>query len=621
MSNFNHGISWHILARNREFARIHQELKGERNRSYRLNAIDNYQTVLDILLSHQELEVDRMELIDLIDLIKLLGAKTYADLCAKTYTESNSNTKISVPMKPIEIIDTNSHVNNSLDQKSLSVHTSKRDTENKETEITELDVLKIMQENINNICVPNELKLRKKHLIQSGVCEEAIRRCKHLETDTIAYEENYTTEIVCCVGRDGFYNVNTVYFDIMIGKGQSGTIYASHNLYDDERSNEHDISDVVKIIKTVGKTLSSIENEINIHHDVGIAHSSAIVDDHYYIFMKYGGIPLSSLPKNIPLSLKKKIGLELLREFHKIHFNHIFHRDVKPDNVLVLIYTDSNNIISVKVTICDYGNSCYMRDTNYDFVGSPAYQPHEFHSLNRAPYSIQTEGYGIGILLANIFSEGDFDKYQSTKDRHDDYLPSDIKKAFPDLFLDDDSFNKLKIRDICLYTFIKFIHFLCNENVNQRPIFKNYEIIIKKLESFVLTNNITNNTNNTTTCSDSTSTFKDALTSKESSDKKEKLKYSINGFLSAISGSHDNKHDGVYPGTIMSPRVSPCQSPRKSITSISSGSPKKSPANSPKKGVSNPSFSPRHEKKTILTTRRVCSASSVDPSMYDDKKK
>lgn len=563
----------HIYAINHDIDKICYELREDKDHSHRLNIINNNQTILDILLKYHNPNKDAL---DLMELIRLLGGKTYEELS-------------------VECVNALIHHNN---------------------EMTELEALEWIEEKIDNICLIDDLKTRKKTLLQSSVSYDAIKKIKASDNKPIFYEENYSIGIICYVGSDGFYKINSIYLDIIIGKGQFGTIYVTHDLYDDN----YGVSDIVKVIKITGQPPDMIENEMNIHTDIG--YHCVMTDEYYYIFMKYGGVPLSCLPINIPVSLKKKIGLSLLEEFHNIHYNHILHRDVKPDNVLVLIYTDhtreidgtTNVVISAKVTICDYGNACYMRDTDYDFVGSPAYLPHEFHSSNRSPYSIQTESYSIGILLGNLFSRNDFDKYQSTKDRHDDYLPSDIQKAYPDLFLNDDNFNRLKVSDPCLYTFIKFIHFLCNENKNQRPIFKHYVVIIKKLDTFI---NFNKNTN-----SDS---FKDTITGRD------KFKNSISGFIGVFSGSHDN----VDIPPIISPRqysprqysprqYSPRQhsprqySPRKSTIIVH---PLKKSGNSLKKAASNGGFSRKTENlRTIMAERRTKSESSAEHILTDNAK-
>jgi serine/threonine protein kinase len=529
----------HTCARNCDYDRLLKELKEIQNYSNELNIIDNKQTVLDIILSDFEPTLD---LADLIEYVKILGGKTYSDI------------KTSL-----------------LDR----------------IEMTEQEAFNMMQKNMENKCFTEALKIRKKILVQSYIYDKAVQKCKNNNNATIVYEVDFATRVVCHVGLNGFYNVNIIYSDIIIGKGQEGTIYASHNLLDDN----YDKINVAKIIKITPGSKLKIDNEIDMIFNCEIGYDNTFTDEYYYIFMKYGGVSLAHLPKHIPLILKKKIGISLLKEFHKLHYNHILHRDVKPDNVLILLHMNNDNSFSVEITICDYGNSCYMRDSDQDFVGSPAYQPHEFHLLNRPIYSIQTEGYGIGILLCNLFSNEDYDFYQSKKDRLDDYLASDVQNAFPDLFPDDEYFTKIKNADICLYIFIKTIHSLCNENINNRPIFKNYKVFIEKLEKLIFSNKYT-----------LAVTFSNDVHNVRDTDIKEKKRYTINGFFSALSGSD---------GTTSSPKMSPNQSPKK-VNSVTY---------SPKK-TNGTVLAPRSDRggKKLVASRRTRSASSAEQVRRHEEK-
>ena len=389
----------HKLAWEREWDKLRHELKEIRDYSAQLNSLDNGLTVLDIILTY---EPDA----DLIVLLELLGAKT-------CLTSANF------------LIGPN----------DLSVE----------------DTLKQIQQLIENKIPINELKIRMKNLKNTTVREIFIQKCKTSEVKKVIEMLNDKTEIICYLSESttpNNYKIFVIYLDLCIGTGQWGSIYVTQEILPDYSDSEINVVKIMKMSKNQA-VIEKIENEITITNSIGPGMGYIYSREFHYLFMKYGGIPLSALPKNTPLILKKKISVGILRAFYDIHFNNIYHRDIKPDNVLVLInYTgliskkkasdtsrksysstspsssssplmrssDSELPIGrtllhselpvgrtslrselhsdVKVTVCDYGDSCYMRDQNQVFMGTPSYQPPEAHKSNedRPIYSIQTEG-------------------------------------------------------------------------------------------------------------------------------------------------------------------------------------------------------------------------------------
>ena len=220
------------------------------------------------------------------------------------------------------------------------------------------------------------------------------------------------------------------------------------------------------------------------------------------------------------------------------------------------------------------------------------------------------------FYLETSFSTGNFNDFQLKKDRFAEYLPSDVKNAFGDLFPNEEFLRGIKIVDPVLHSLIQFMHLLCHENVNMRPILKNYKELIEKLEKLDVGYRLPS-----VTFMDQSNEQSMSL-NQSTGELKSKRKYSINGFLSVISNSHDNI-DLEKNSFKKSPSMSPGHSPRHSSRSHSPKiSPINSPSQSPKRDSSSIKNSPKKETypKSSLASRRTRSASTAEQIRRDEKK-
>jgi serine/threonine protein kinase len=60
-------------------------------------------------------------------------------------------------------------------------------------------------------------------------------------------------------------------------------------------------------------------------------------------------------PEGLPYEQVKSLAFQLLQGVEKIHKAKIFHRDLKPDNILVKLYSETDEVS--ELTVIDFGIS------------------------------------------------------------------------------------------------------------------------------------------------------------------------------------------------------------------------------------------------------------------------
>ena len=126
-------------------------------------------------------------------------------------------------------------------------------------------------------------------------------------------------------------------------------------------------------------------------------------------FAEYGSIQdlIKKQPNGIEMKMRIKLMLDCAKGIHYLHENGILHRDIKPDNFLV-ISLDSNVKVNAKLT--DFGSSrnINMLITNISFtkgIGSPKYMAPEI--LNREHYKKPADVYSFAVTMLEILLWGD----------------------------------------------------------------------------------------------------------------------------------------------------------------------------------------------------------------------
>lgn len=119
------------------------------------------------------------------------------------------------------------------------------------------------------------------------------------------------------------------------------------------------------------------------------------------------GVPLDKALKvtggKLPLPLALKLFSELLTAFQVIHENNIIHRDVKPENILLVAAAQPGTPEkSLAVKIIDFGISNRADDTAFSIEGTPQYiAPEVWDKKINTPLS---DIYSLGILFFELLT-------------------------------------------------------------------------------------------------------------------------------------------------------------------------------------------------------------------------
>jgi serine/threonine protein kinase len=121
-------------------------------------------------------------------------------------------------------------------------------------------------------------------------------------------------------------------------------------------------------------------------------------------FCPLGSLAVLIKKEELNTAIKMKYALGCARGMQFLHANHIMHRDLKTDNLLV-VSKDPSSSVHVKLT--DFGASRLVSDegaaTYTKGVGTANYMPPEI--LNNQAYSSKADVYSFALVVWSIFSQ------------------------------------------------------------------------------------------------------------------------------------------------------------------------------------------------------------------------
>eukprot|EP01118_Nematostelium_gracile_P013217 TRINITY_DN4967_c0_g1_i1.p1 TRINITY_DN4967_c0_g1~~TRINITY_DN4967_c0_g1_i1.p1 ORF type:complete len:590 (-),score=106.56 TRINITY_DN4967_c0_g1_i1:129-1757(-) len=209
-----------------------------------------------------------------------------------------------------------------------------------------------------------------------------------------------------------------------------------------EKTDDMDLEDVKVIRKEILVCLA-----LNHPHIVTFMGASVTVGQPITILMEY--VVYGSLTKllkdNIPsIKFKTKLALDVAKGIAFLHSSHIYHRDIKPDNVLV-VSDDPNTPVNLKITDFGTANTTLTRTSNRmdptysglsnaptgkdeddesSATGTLVYSAPEVFSPNLQYPVDKTDVYSFAVLLLQIFTQ----KVPFTEHPFDQFSKWDIQR-------------------------------------------------------------------------------------------------------------------------------------------------------------------------------------------------
>ncbi|ELP90542.1 tyrosine kinase, putative, partial [Entamoeba invadens IP1] len=164
---------------------------------------------------------------------------------------------------------------------------------------------------------------------------------------------------------------------------------------------ESEIDEFEKEVQMLDKFRS--EHIVHFYGAVFVSHKICIVTE----FAKHGSL-MDLIKKtnqcNVEKRTRVKIGTDAARGIQYLHRNGILHRDIKPDNILV-VSMDWNDSIFGKLTDFGSARNVNMLMTNMTFtkgIGTPIYMAPEI--LNQEKYKKEADIFSFGVTLYECLS-------------------------------------------------------------------------------------------------------------------------------------------------------------------------------------------------------------------------
>jgi serine/threonine-protein kinase len=195
-----------------------------------------------------------------------------------------------------------------------------------------------------------------------------------------------------------------------LGKGGMGVVYKAHDRQlDDEVALKVLRPDVLKDDPTL---LERFKQEIKLarritHRSVLRTHDFGEADGTPYISMEFlEGVTLKDLLRNkgaLPIGVGLRIAKQMCQGLDAAHRQGVVHRDIKPQNMLILPETGELKIMDfgiARAAKLKQGESGLT--TAGTVMGTPDYMPPE--QAQGAPADFRSDIYSLGVVLFEVFT-------------------------------------------------------------------------------------------------------------------------------------------------------------------------------------------------------------------------
>lgn len=243
--------------------------------------------------------------------------------------------------------------------------------------------------------------------------------------------------------------------DKMLGVGSFGTTYRAYVL-DERRKKKWGDLVVIKIPHNKEKEMILIE-ELNLNHRLSDLSSENLVkylgferfDEKYVMVMEFidgeslrdiiGGI---GHQRQIDIKEALKISKQICKGLIEIHSCHIFHRDIKPDNIMI---ARPNNVVKIS----DFGISTVIKSAELASTtsGTIVYMPKEL--LKGKGGAFYSDIYSLGVTIYEMvtgqlpFEGENYDELINNICNKEPIEPKAINSSI------DDTLNSIIIKSLC----------------------------------------------------------------------------------------------------------------------------------------------------------------------------
>src|SRR5438552_11905621 len=201
-------------------------------------------------------------------------------------------------------------------------------------------------------------------------------------------------------------------YDILstLGKGGMGVVYRAH-----DRQLDEDVALKVlrpEVVKDDPTLLERFKQEIKLarritHRNVLRTHDFGETAGTPYISMEYlEGVALKDLLRNkgaLPLGVGLRIAKQMCQGLEAAHQQGVVHRDIKPQNVLILPETGDLKIMDFGIArVSEMKAGAAGLTSTGTVMGTPDYMPPE--QAQGQPADFRSDIYSLGIVFYEIFT-------------------------------------------------------------------------------------------------------------------------------------------------------------------------------------------------------------------------
>ena len=174
------------------------------------------------------------------------------------------------------------------------------------------------------------------------------------------------------------------------------------------------LKSIIKFLKSPRPRVAkkaALRREFQINHELHLQHvvfCREIVDQpdsHFLIFEDVGGISLEKWLKGKSLSLKQffPIALQIVDCLEELHVNHVIHKDVKPDNILIIPDTLEIKLFDLSAAHQVALETQELIPINQMEGSLPYMAPEQTGRMNR-PIDYRSDYYALGVTFYELLT-------------------------------------------------------------------------------------------------------------------------------------------------------------------------------------------------------------------------